>query len=86
MHKKSCIIFDPADPFHDSGVFIKADWKEFYGDVIEELPPKMPEPLGYPITTTVLVDVNHAGNVVTMRSHTGILLYLQNTPIMWQSR
>jgi hypothetical protein len=34
---------------------------------------------------TVFVDANHAGNVVTRRSHTGILLYLESTPIMWQS-
>jgi hypothetical protein len=33
----------------------------------------------------VFVDANHAGNVVTQRSHTGILLFLQNSPIVWLS-
>ena len=34
----------------------------------------------------VFVDANHAGNVVTRRSHTGIILFLQNSPIQWLSR
>jgi hypothetical protein len=59
---------------------------EFYGDIEEELPPKMPEPLGQPMNITAFVDANHAGNVVTRRSHTGVIIYLQNTPIIWHSR
>ncbi len=34
----------------------------------------------------VFVDANHAGNVVTRRSHTGILMFIQNSPILWLSR
>jgi hypothetical protein len=52
----------------------------------EELPPNMPEPLGHPVNMYTFVDANHAGNVVTRRSHTGILLFLQNSPIIWLSR
>jgi hypothetical protein len=85
-HDKSSIIFDPTEPYHDPAYFIDQDWTEFYGDVEEELPPKMPEPLGRPVTISTFVDANHAGNVVTRRSHTGILIYLQNTPVIWQSR
>ena len=36
--------------------------------------------------TSAFVDANHAGNVVTRRSHTGIILYVQNAPIMWFSK
>ena len=46
----------------------------------------MPEPLGYPVHIYVFVDANHAGNLVTRRSHTGILLFVQNSPIVWLSR
>ena len=46
----------------------------------------MPEPLGHPVNIYTFVDTNHAGNIVTRRSHTGILLYLQNSPIIWLSR
>jgi hypothetical protein len=43
----------------------------------------MPEPWGNPVTMSAFVDANHAGNVVTRRSHSGILIYVQNAPIVW---
>jgi hypothetical protein len=85
-HDKSSIVIDPSEPEFDPTLFIDQDWSEFYGDVEEEMPPKMPEPLGSAVTISVFVDANHAGNVVTRRSHTGIIIYLQNTPIIWHSR
>jgi hypothetical protein len=85
-HDKLRIIFDPADPIIDDQHFPEVDWTEFYGDVVEELPPKMPEALGNPVNISVFVDANHAGNAVTRRLHSGILIYLQNTPVIWQSR
>jgi hypothetical protein len=85
-HDKSSIVFDPVDPYFNPDDFREVDWSEFYGDVIEELPPKMPKPLGNLVNITCFVDANHAGNVVTHHSHTGILIYLQNTPIIWHSR
>lgn len=41
----------------------------------------MPELLGNPVALHVFVNANHAGNVLTRRSHTGILLFVQNSPI-----
>jgi len=32
------------------------------------------------------VDANHAGNMKTRRSHTGILVYMNNAPILWYSK
>jgi hypothetical protein len=81
------IVFDPKTPQIDERVFkSKADWRDFYGDVIEELPPNMPEPKGQPVVVSCFVDANHAGNVITRRSHTGILIYVQNAPIIWFSK
>ena len=45
----------------------------------------MPEPLGHPVNIYTSVDANHAGNLVTRRSHSGILLFVQNSPIVWLS-
>ena len=49
----------------------------------------MPEPLGNPITMSCFVDSDHAGNKVTRRSHTGIFILLNNTPVVafskWQN-
>ena len=85
-HEKSTIIFDPTDPVPITPTQAKPDWSSFYEDLAEELPPRMPEPLGNSVNVHVFVDANHAGNVVTRRSHTGILAFVQNSPIIWVSR
>ncbi len=41
------------------------NWTEFYGEMKEEDPHDMPEPLGKPVIISVFVDANHAGKVVT---------------------
>ena len=84
-HEKSSIIFDPTDPVPITPITAKPDWSSFYDDLEEKLPPRMPEPLGNPVNIHVFVDANHAGNVVTRRSHTGILVFVQNSPILWVS-
>jgi hypothetical protein len=85
-HKKLSIIFDPSDPLPNTPTQTKVDWLSFYSKLNEELPPKMPEPLGHPaVNIYTFVDANHAGNVVTWRSHTGILLFIQNSPNLWLS-
>ena len=86
-HETSRLAFDPKMPNVNEAAFnTNADWRDFYGDVREELPPKMPRPLGKPVCISCFVDANHAGNVITRRSHTGILIYVQNAPIIWFSK
>jgi hypothetical protein len=81
------IVFDPKEPVVDIRAFnTDTDWTDFYGTVVEEMPPRMPEPKGKPVMTSCFVDANHAGNVVTRRSHTGILLYVNNAPVQWYSK
>ena len=82
------LVFDPFQLKVGESAFAsgKTDWKDFYGDITEELPPGMPEALGKSVHTTCFVDANHAGNVVTLRSHTGILIYVMNAPIIWFSK
>jgi hypothetical protein len=60
--------------------------KELYSDAIDEIPPDMPEPLGKTINLNVFVDADHAGNKVTRRSHTGIIIFGNMTPINWFSK
>jgi hypothetical protein len=81
------IVYDPKDvPVNEDAFASNADWKDFYGDVREELLSKMPTPLGNPVTINAFVDANHAGNVVTRRSHTGIIIFVQNAPIIVYSK
>ena len=46
----------------------------------------MPKPHGNQVTISAFMDVNHAGNVVMCRLHTGILIFVQNTLIIWFSK
>jgi hypothetical protein len=81
------LTYDSKCPNIDERIFhCNADWKEFYGDVEKELPPNMPKPGGRSVTISSFVDANHAGNVITRRSHTGIFLFVQNAPIIWFSK
>jgi hypothetical protein len=84
------IVYDPKDiPVNKDAYASNADWKDFYGNVRDELPPKIPTPLGNLVTINAFVDANHAGNVVTHCSHTGIIIFVQNAPIIvysnWQN-
>ena len=49
-------------------------------------PPKAPELRGPAVKLISYVDADHAGNVLTRRSHTGILHFINNAPINWYSR
>ena len=76
-------VMDPADKICDSRRFNSdARWEEIYGDITEPVPPDAPEALGAPVTISVFVDSDHASNVVTRRSHTGVLIFVQNALIM----
>jgi len=46
----------------------------------------MPEPLGNAVVVSCFVDANHGGDLVTRRSHTGIIMYVNNSPISWFSK
>ncbi len=71
----------------DESVFNgNADWTSFYGRVDEELPWNMPEPQGKLVSISAFVDANHAGNVMTQQSQSGILIFVQNAPIIWFSK
>ena len=46
----------------------------------------MPEPRGKEVDVSVFVDADHAGNRVTRRSHTGIIIFLNMAPVLWYSK
>ena len=84
-HSKKCensrMVFDYHKIDMDESAFETVDWEPFCGKMMEELPPKMPEPRGHPVYMTPFCDADHAGNMATRRSHTGLLMYLNNSPI-----
>lgn len=85
-HERCTMVFDDAIVEFSEADFPSFEWTDFYGEVKESIPPNAPVPRGNPVQTTAFVDANHAGNQVTRRSHTGILLYCNSAPIIWYSK
>ncbi len=83
---KGKLLFDTNFPNHADLAFVKQNWDEFYPGIKEELPPDMLESKGKPVRITVYVDADHAHDVVTRRSVSGMILFLNNTPIRWVSK
>jgi hypothetical protein len=67
------IIFNPSYPTIDMTVFKECDWKHFYGDVHEAIPPNAPLPRGKDVDLQMFVNSDHAGDHLTRRSRTGFL-------------
>ena len=73
---RSKLVFDSTDPVWEESRFQNVDWEEFYPDAEEPNPHKMPEPRGHEVLINTFVDADHAGNMLTRRSHAGILIFL----------
>ena len=74
-------------PIRNNAIITKGqNWIEFYPDAEEDIPMKMPDPMGNEAQLTVYVDADHARDQVTRRSVTGIILLVNNTPLIWISK
>ena len=62
------------------------NWNEFYPEAEEAIPKDILDPLGNSSTVTCYVDADHARDKVTCRSVTGILLCVNNTPLIWYTK
>ena len=62
------------------------DWKYIYADSQEMVPRHMPEALGKYVVIKAHVYANHAGNMENRRSHSVIIIYVNNAPIIWYSK
>ena len=62
------------------------DWFPLYGKVQEEMPYGMPKPKGKSVVTSGFFDSSHASCLVTRRSTSCVLLFVNNTPIRWFSK
>jgi hypothetical protein len=86
QHLNLTLVFDERLPEINEGYFTQVDWKGFCGNEKEEMPPKMPKARGNLVRISCFVDADHAGNVMTRRSHTGILVFMNNALISWFSK
>jgi hypothetical protein len=86
IHHNYMLAFDPTYPEIDGRFNDGTDWKSFYGDVKEPMPPNMPEPRGKELIVRLFVDSDHAGDKLIRRSRTGFIVYLNMAPIIWYSK
>jgi len=81
------LVFDPSEPPIEMNSFQHQDWTASeYGELQEQLPTNMPESRGIGFTMSAYVDSDHAGDVITRRSRTGYLVYLNSSPVYWLSK
>jgi len=80
------MCFDPTYPEIDMGSFKECDWKTFYGNMKEAIPPNAPEVRGKEVDLRLYVDSDHAGEEVTCRSRTGFFIFLNMAPVVWFSK
>ncbi|HSN67533.1 MAG TPA: reverse transcriptase domain-containing protein [Fusibacter sp.] len=84
--KSRKIVFDDLRVDTDVACFVNTDWSDFYPDADNKVPPNMLKPKGIPVKITCFVDADHAGDLVSRRSHTGIIIFVNNAPMVWFSK
>ena len=80
------IIIDTSEKQVQEVEDIEVNWNEQYPGATEELPKDMPIPNGKEVKITTYVDADHAHDLVTRCSVTGIFLFINNTPVKWYSK
>jgi hypothetical protein len=81
------MVMDERLPdFSRSSLFNTFDWTEVYPDAKEAVPINVPEARGNFVVMSCFEDADHAGDVVTRRSHTGIIIFVNKAPILWYSK
>jgi len=85
-HLESKLVFDAATRDWSHIPFLRHDWSEFYPDAFEPEPPNAPMARGKAVQLNMFCDPAHANDHVTRRSTTGIVIFIQGTPILWYSK
>jgi hypothetical protein len=63
--------------------FPEYSWTRYYPGAAEVIPDDMPCPLEEPVQITVFADASFAANMVTRKSVTGILIFVNGSPVLW---
>ena len=86
--KSKGIVMDPRPPnITPSGEDVK--WEDFghqYKYYTEEMDPFFPDPTVNELATTIFCDSDHAHDLVTGRSITGLIAFVGSTPVHWKSK
>jgi hypothetical protein len=86
QHENVKLVFDARQLVYDQSRFGEAEWRDIYGNITEDIPMNRPEARGTPVKVSLFSDADHAGNLLTRRSHTGLMLFLNNALVDWYSK
>ena len=84
QRRKLC--FDHQHLRIDEHLFAANIWYELYWDAKEAMSADTPTPRGDVVSTNYFVDADHAGYRATRRSQTGVIIFVNNAPILWYSK
>ena len=84
--KESTIRFRTFEPDYSDIPDISYNWTRKYDGAMEDIPDDAPLPLGKFVVTATHVDANLCHDLVTGKSVSGILHWLNGTPIDWFSK
>ena len=79
-------MFYCSYPRISSNLFKEYDWFDFYRDAKESIPPNMLESRGYEVSVSMFVYSDLEGDNSTRRSHTGVLIFINKSPIQWYNK
>ncbi|MGH7974543.1 MAG: reverse transcriptase domain-containing protein, partial [bacterium] len=85
-HLKGRVLVDIEMPDLSGLKLLDNCWSTLYPGAVEEIPDGMPEPRTGPVMLTCYVDADHAHDLETRRSVTGVLISVNKTPIKWFSK
>jgi hypothetical protein len=73
-------------PTIDKSKFKEVDWKAFYGNAKEAIPPNAPPPQRKGVNLWLFVDSDHAGDHQRRRLRIDFFIMLNQAPIVWYSK
>ena len=86
-YMKGKIVFDTRDLEIKEADFVEPSlWTEMYPNALEEIPKDVPEPKMRPVSITAYFDASLGCDLVTGRSMTGVLLFINSTILKWYSK
>jgi len=80
------IVLNPSYPHIDECHFVKQDWREFYCSAKDQIPSNAPEPRGKSEFISCFIDANHGVDRVMCQSHTSIIIFCNQAPIIWYNK
>mmetsp|Transcript_15766 Transcript_15766/g.22512 ORF Transcript_15766/g.22512 Transcript_15766/m.22512 type:complete len:107 (+) Transcript_15766:3919-4239(+) len=81
-HLQSRLVFDYQSKDWSNIAWLEHDWREYYPEAQEVIPSNAPPQRGKAVQINMFCDASHATDLVTRRSTTGIIIFVQVTPVL----